>query len=139
MTFQRKERKDERTEFVMPGTANKLDAPLRPGFVRRWAVDKPGQIAEYQSYGYSFAVDNFAANKDVSEASAIDTRISRPAGGGFTYYLMEVSIKRHNEIQAYKKARNDEITKSIGIPTNPHIYAPKIDGREQLGLVQECE
>jgi hypothetical protein len=139
MTFTRKERTDARTEFVMPGQANKLDAPGRMGYVRRWVIDKPGNIEEMQSYGYTFAVSNFSANKDVSEASAMDTRISRPAGGGFTYYLMEITNKRNKEIQEFKKNQNTEITKAIGIPNNPNIYAPKFNGREQLGVEEETE
>jgi hypothetical protein len=139
MTFQRKDRTDVRTEFVMPGQANKLDAPERKGYVRRWVTDKPGNIAEMQSYGYAFVVDTFSANKDSSEGSAMDTRISRPAGGGSTYYLMEITVKRNKEIEAYKARQNAEITKAIGVPNSPNIYAPKFNGREQLGVEEETE
>jgi hypothetical protein len=123
----------------MPGDENKLDAPQRKGFVRRWVTDKPGNIPTYQSYGYTFAVDNFTANKDVSESSAMDTRISRPAGGGLTYYLMETTVARHKEIQAHKRKRNNEITKAIGVPNSPNIYAPKFGGHEQLGVEESTE
>jgi len=135
----RKEREDVREEFVMPGQANKLDAPIRKGYVRRWVIDKPGNVQEFQSYGYSYTVDNFAANRDSSEGSSMDTRISRPAGGGSIYYLMEITEKRNNEIQAFKQAQNREITKSIGIPDNPNLYAPKFNGKEQFGVESEAD
>jgi hypothetical protein len=135
MAMPRKERTDARTEFVMPGDENKLDAPQRKGYVRRWVIDKPGNIQTYQSYGYTFAADDFTANRDSSESSAMDSRISRPAGGGFTYYLMETTAQRHKEIQAHKRKRNAEITKSIGIPNSPNIYQPK---DEILGVTEEA-
>lgn len=139
MTTAAKKAYQERTEFIMPGQANKLDAPERKGYVRRWVIDKPGNVQEMQSYGYTFASDNFIANRDSSEGAAMDTRISRPAGGGFTYYLMEITIKRYNEIQEYKQRQNAEITKSIGIPNNPNVYAPKFGGREQIGVEEEAD
>jgi hypothetical protein len=132
-------KKQEEQKFVMPGEGTKLDAPQRLGYVRRWAINRPGNLEELQSYGYTFAADEFAPKTDVTEGSAMDTRISRPAGGGFTYYLMEVTLKRHKEIQKFKDNRNAEITKAIGIPNSPNVYAPKFNGKEQLGVEVDTE
>jgi hypothetical protein len=129
-------------QFVMPGSENLLDAPERKGYVRRWVKhdpQNPGNVEMYQRYGYVFSKEEFVANTDVSEGAAMDSRVSRPAGKGCTYYLMEITKKRHAEIQAYKRKNNADITKAIGIPNSPNIYAPKFNGHEQLGVEEEPE
>ncbi len=136
------QKREVEQSFVMPGQENALDAPERKGYVRRWVKhdpSNPGNLEIYQRYGYTFAKDEFVANTDVSEGRAMDTRISRPAGGGCTYYLMEVSKKRHKEIQDFKRKNNEEITKALGVPNSPNVYAPEFGGREQLGVVEEPE
>lgn len=55
------------------GFRTKLEAPQRPGFVRRWADNTPGRIAEMQDLGYDFAEAD-------TRTDGLGTRAERFAG-----------------------------------------------------------
>lgn len=60
------------------GFRQKLDAPKRPGYVRRWVDDSPARIMEMQELGYDFAQDQAATG--AKRTDGLGSRISRMGG-----------------------------------------------------------
>lgn len=60
------------------GFKQKLDAPQRPGYVRRWVDDSPSRIMEMQELGYEFAQEQ--AGTGAKRTDGQGSRISRMAG-----------------------------------------------------------
>lgn len=60
------------------GMKQKLDAPQREGFVRRWVTEDPSRIMAMQDLGYDFAADKAAAG--AARTDGLGSRISRHAG-----------------------------------------------------------
>lgn len=60
------------------GFRQKLDAPQREGFVRRWVDDSPARIMEMQGLGYDFAQEQ--AGEGAKRTDGQGSRISRMGG-----------------------------------------------------------
>lgn len=60
------------------GYVTRLDAPKRPGYVRRYVLNDPARIIEMQNLGYDFAQDR--AGDGETRTDGQGTRISRHAG-----------------------------------------------------------
>lgn len=60
------------------GFRQKLDAPQREGFVRRWVDDSPARVIEMQELGYDFAQDHAA--EGAKRTDGLGSRISRMGG-----------------------------------------------------------
>jgi len=60
------------------GFRQKLDAPQREGYVRRWVDDSPARIMEMQELGYDFAQDQAATG--AKRTDGLGSRISRMGG-----------------------------------------------------------
>lgn len=60
------------------GLALKLDAPQRPGFVRRFVLNDPSRIAHMHELGYDFAQEK--AGEGSRRTQGQGTRIERHAG-----------------------------------------------------------
>lgn len=60
------------------GFKQKLDAPQRKGFVRRWVDNDPSRIIAMQELGYAMVSE--AAGEGASRTEGQGTRISRHAG-----------------------------------------------------------
>lgn len=60
------------------GFKQKLDAPQRPGYVRRWVDDSPTRIMEMQELGYDFAQEH--ASTGAKRTDGQGSRISRLGG-----------------------------------------------------------
>lgn len=94
------------------GHALKLDAPARPGFVRRFFNDVGNRLAEAGELGYDFVEDAGIQTHDPS------SRINRLAGtqasgAPLKTYLMETPDELYAEGVAEKEARNAEVDKAI--------------------------
>lgn len=94
-------------EFAM-----KLDAPQRPGFVRRWFNDNKNRIAEGEELAYDFVTDKGVKSTDPS------SRISRIVGSGengepLRAYLMETPEEYYQEGLAEKEAKNRQVDDAI--------------------------
>lgn len=80
------------------GMSLKLDAPPRPGYVRRFVNGDPLRIARMEELGYTFVAD--VAGEGNARTDGQGTRISRHAGkqeNGEPYqtYLMETPDKEY--------------------------------------------
>lgn len=60
------------------GLKQKLDAPQRKGFVRRWVDNDPSRIMSMEELGYALVSDK--AGEDASRTDGQGSRISRHAG-----------------------------------------------------------
>lgn len=60
------------------GHALKLDAPQRPGYVRRFVLNDPSRIAQMHDLGYDFAQEK--AGEGARRTAGQGTRIERHAG-----------------------------------------------------------
>lgn len=60
------------------GFRQKLDAPQREGYVRRWVDDSPARIMEMQDLGYDFAHEKAGAGAQRTDGQG--SRISRMGG-----------------------------------------------------------
>lgn len=60
------------------GFATKLDAPQRPGYVRRFVLNDPSRLMHLQDLGYDFVQDRAGSGEARTEGDG--TRIARHAG-----------------------------------------------------------
>ena len=110
-------RAKNRPERVPLGARNRLT--VRPGdkdpnFVYRWINDKDSRLADAQQAGYDFVTDDIkVGDPRAAEASQMDSRVSKPAGGGLTTYLMRIPQEYYEEDQRAKAHQVDELEKSL--------------------------
>ena len=67
-----------RRRSATTGLALKLDAPARPGFVRRWVDNHPTRVMAMQELGYDLAEQ--IAGEDEARTDGLGTRIQRLGG-----------------------------------------------------------
>lgn len=92
-------REGRRPRASVGGFALKLDAPSRPGHVRRFVNGDPLRIQRMQELGYSFVTDQ--ADSGTSRTAGLGTRISRHAGktedgAPMQTYLMETPQEEYD-------------------------------------------
>lgn len=94
------------------GLRLKLDAPARPGFVRRWFNDEGNRIAEAGELAYDHVT------QDGVQTSAVDSRISRLVGTKangepLRAFLMETPVEEYAAGQADKEATARQVDEAI--------------------------
>lgn len=72
------EKTTRRRRAPVGGFRTKLDAPQRPGYVRRWVDDNPVRINEMRDLGYDFVQEQAATG--AKRTDGLGSRISRMAG-----------------------------------------------------------
>jgi len=108
-----------------------MNAPTRPGYVRRWVNDDPGRLDAAREGGYEFV-----AGESKSEGGATDgigAKISRVVGtrdGGtpITAYLMEIRKEWYDEDQKAKQAGVNATEEALKRGSDEH-GTPGTDGR----------
>ena len=106
---------DRKERVPLDGTRQKLEAPPRPGYHRRWFNDKPGRLGDAQRAGYEFVEEE---TDDAPNSDDVGTRVSRivgtnEAGKAEIAYLMEIRQEFFAEDQAAKQRRIDETESGI--------------------------
>ena len=101
------------------GVRLKLKAPERPGFFRRWFVDKPGRIAEAEELVYTHVSD------PCIKSDGTDTRTRRITGtdgqGAPQYsYLMETPLVEYQAGITDKEEAHATFEESIRRGQDPH-------------------
>lgn len=71
-------KQSRRRRAPVGGFRTKLDAPQRPGYVRRWVDDNPVRIGEMRDLGYDFAQEQ--AGGGAKRTDGLGSRLSRMAG-----------------------------------------------------------
>ena len=108
-----------RSKRVPLGVArSKLSVPVRPGYQRRWINDAEGRIANAESGGYQFAVDDKLqiGQQDIdNENRDLGARISRVVDKttGQKAYLMEIKEEFYKEDQTAKVQKVEEVDRRI--------------------------
>lgn len=115
------------------GFALKLDAPQRPGFVRRFVNGDPSRIQHMtENLGYTMVKD--AAGEGNARTDGLGTRIARHAGKdenglGFKTYLMETPVAEYaigmDEREEARKPFEEAIRRSADTTGEvPDAYQP---------------
>ena len=108
-----------RSKRVPLGVArSKLSVPVRLGYQRRWINDAEGRIANAESGGYQFAVDDKLqiGQQDIdNENRDLGARISRVVDKttGQKAYLMEIKEDFYEEDQTAKIRKVEEVDRRI--------------------------
>ena len=104
-----------RKERVPLGTPKqRLAAPKRPGFVRRWVNDVPGRIQHAIDGSWTHVREKAPgddSNKRASYRSAVVG--TKQDGSALTAYLMEIPEKFYKEDQKTKMAEIDKVDETI--------------------------
>lgn len=111
------------------GMSLKLDAPARPGFIRRWVNDQNNRLAETQELAYDFVTDQSI------QSSGSDTRISRLVGTQangepLRAYLMETPEEEFAEGSKEKEAFNRRVDEAI---TTGSDFTGQMPSKETYG------
>lgn len=94
------------------GFAQKLDAPARPGYTRRWVNDKDNRIAEVDGLAYDFVSERGIKTDDPS--SRVARTVGTMANGEpLKAYLMETPDELYAEGVAEKEAHNGKVDEAI--------------------------
>lgn len=111
----------------------KLAAPKKPGFVRRWLNDTEGRLHNAQEGGYQFVKDpNLQiGTQDIDNVNRdLGTQVSRVVDKttGQKAYLMEISEEFYAEDQALKAQKiseTDRLIKHGKLDDGESRYVPK--------------
>ena len=95
----------------------KLYAPTRPDYYRRWVNDDGNRLAELQNKGYDFVSKNGRYSEGVASTDPGD-RISRTVGltktnEAMRAYLMEIPEKWYIEDRGEKEQSRREVESSL--------------------------
>src|SRR5210317_1616149 len=103
--------KEKRPQRVPMASRNRISFDKQEkGYVYRLINDQDDRIKQAQAAGYEFVQgDTKVGDPKVSEASQMDSRVSKPVGGGITGYLMRIKEDWYTEDQ---KAKEVEVAKS---------------------------
>lgn len=129
---------ERRRRKKVTGTTLKLAAPERPGYQRRWFVDKPGRLAEAHELAYEHVVDQSL------KTDGTDSRVRRLTGtdgfGAPQYsYLMETPIEEYRAGIEDKEEAHAAFEDSIRRGSDPEnkladaYGSGRIEGKYQSG------
>jgi hypothetical protein len=109
----------------------KMNAPQRPGYVRRWVNDDPGRLDAAQQGGYEFVLGESKSEGGATEG--MGQKISRvvgsyDSGNPKTAYLMEIKKEWYDEDQRAKQGNVDLSEAALRRGTDEHGQ-PGVDGR----------
>lgn len=94
------------------GHSLKLDAPAKPGFVRRWFNDDGNRIAEAENLAYDHVTD--IGLKTSSPGSRVSRLVGTKANGEPLHaYLMETPVEEYDHGVADKEAAHRQIDDAI--------------------------
>lgn len=105
-----------RSRASVGGLSLKLDAPQRPGWVRRFVNGDPLRIARMEELGYSIVSENAAEGN--KRTDSLGTRITRHAGKDdqgkpYQAILMETPAELHAEGEAEREQGRQAFEESI--------------------------
>lgn len=129
--------RQRRQRAGLGGKSQKLDAPERPGWVRRWVNGDPLRIKQMEELGYSLVSE--AAGEGSKRTDGLGSRISRHAGrdeDGKAYQtvLMETPAGLHAEGEAEKEAGREAFEETIrrGLKTEDTPEGAYIPSRSSI-------
>lgn len=111
-----------RKERVPVGQRNRLTAPRRPGFKRRFVNMQPGRVQMFEDAGYQLVTDQtydsdnpgvVKVGNRTAGATPLGSAVVEEVGGGQQAVLMEIREDWFNEDQAKKARVLDEMEAQI--------------------------
>lgn len=139
-----KARRDKKREERAASGAyanQKLVAPKREGYVRRWVNDDGTRLADLEDKGYSFVTEQVSGDENITTTdlgSKKSQTVGKKADGTpLTAYLMEMPKKWQDEDSQEKEAARQEVESQIkrgqyagdGDPINKsRLYNPSEGG-----------
>jgi hypothetical protein len=129
------------------GRAGKLDIPkhlIKPGYHVYLAIDKPGNIEGMVSEGWEYIVGDASGQRTSEDAAQSGTRFTIPAGGGFTYYGLQIRPEWWEEIQAERRQELADVENALrtpstnGLPGNAELYDKDQNGN-RFGLMSSIK
>lgn len=114
-----KERVVRRKRKPVGATQLRLEAPVRPGYVRRWVSDIKNRLIRFEEGGWAFVQNKNDADKSSGvHAQTSDSRVrqvvDRAVGGQPIYgYLMEIERALYDEDQATKASELSELDEQL--------------------------
>lgn len=134
------QREEGRPQRPTAGQEGQLFIPpeyIKPGYVPYLAINKPGNIERLMRKGWEFIEYSSDLGFLRSEAATQDgSKYTIPAGGGFTYYGMQIRKEWYDEIQEELLADARESEKAMQTPATTGLsegmeaYIP--DGKSKL-------
>lgn len=131
------DREPERTARRVPFHEQRmvLDANVPDGYVGRWFNgSKPGRIDEARLAGYAFVNKSGKVFSDVEvTGNSLDSRVSKPGGGGVTLYLMVIRKELYEADQLAKRKLTRERTDAVLAEqeNDPAFYARDERGNQR--------
>jgi len=111
-----------RKERIPVGQRNRLTAPRRPGYKRRFVNMQPGRIQMFEDAGYQLVTDQtydpdnpgvVKTGNRTAGPTPLGSAVVEEVGGGQQAVLMEIREDWFNEDQARKARRLDEMEAQI--------------------------
>lgn len=124
------ERTEEREPDRIPAYARQsIDTHrVTPGFHGHWFSTDPGRIDMALAAGYRFKTKDGHTYSATIHENGIDSRVSKPGGGGITLYFMEIPLDLYEADQRAKHAIAGEQLGSV-LPQDPGFYSRDAQGR----------
>jgi len=129
---------EERPQRPRADRSGKLSIPrqfIKPGYVPYLAIDKPGNIESMTADGWEFIYASSATGERTSdEQSQTGTKYTIPAGGGFTYFGLQIRQEWYAEIQQERLEQTRQSEEAMkrpdmtNIPTAGDAYIPSSGG-----------
>lgn len=140
----RTEREPMRSPQRTPiGQRNKLTAPKRDGFIRRFVNLDEGRVDMFLQAGWKIVNEKTQMGDDnVGQATQLGSVAHKPVGGGKQAVLMEISEAWYREDQAAKEAQlkvNEQglLKDQNGqVPNHPNLYGEGIAIQSNRPMVQ---
>ena len=125
----------EKRSRVPVGTSElRLEAPDRPGYMRRWVSDIKNRLQRFERGGYEFVQTDAEESSGVhgqTSDSRVRQVVGRAEGGQPIYgYLMEIRRELYDEDQAKKASELEEQDADLrgGVVKQAHPNDAKADG-----------
>lgn len=101
-----------------PDRADRLSAPPREGFHRRWMNDSAGRIAKMQAMGYEIVTENIDMNTSgTGDPSQESTIVRREVGGGMFAILMEIPQEWYDDEKRKEQDKIDQLEDERNTPS----------------------
>ena len=117
--------------------AGKLNIPqhmIKPGYTPYLAIDKPGNVEQMLSEGWEHIYGDGSVQRTSEDAAQSGTKFTIPAGGGFTYYGLQMRPEWYADLKAERREELAEVEAALktpsahGLPANAELYEKDRDG-----------
>ena len=110
MTDKNQKDKPVERKRIPLGTRNRLNAPKRAGFVRRFVNDVGDRVQRFKEAGYNIVEGDVpTGDSKIGRASQLGSTVAAEVGGGKKAVLMEIKEEWYNEDYNTAQAKIDRV------------------------------